>query len=92
MRSKFVEHPVKPFAINLRAQVLIRTNPRKLGLVTAAWIAAIIVRQDLPHRDNVTPRVQHQASLAGARTTTCLDTFGSYVALRGKLCYHYFFA
>jgi hypothetical protein len=33
MRSKFVEHPVKPFAINLRAQVLIRTNPRKLRLV-----------------------------------------------------------
>ena len=32
MRSKFVEHPVKPFAINLWAQVLIRTNPRKLGL------------------------------------------------------------
>ena len=34
MQSKFVEHPVKPFAINLRAQVLIRTNPCKLGLVT----------------------------------------------------------
>ena len=34
MQSKFLEHPVKAFAINLRVQVLIRTNPRKLGLVT----------------------------------------------------------
>ena len=35
MRSKFVEHPIKPFAINLWAQVLIRMNPRKLRLVTS---------------------------------------------------------
>ena len=31
MWSKFTEHPVKAFAINLWAQVLIRTNPRKLS-------------------------------------------------------------
>ena len=33
MRSKFVEHPIKLFAINLQAQVLIRTNPCKLELI-----------------------------------------------------------
>ena len=44
MRSKIVEHPVKPFAINLRAQVLIRTNPRKLGLVTGRIAVGNVVR------------------------------------------------
>jgi len=30
-------------------------------LETAAWTAAIVVRWDLPHLENVTPRIQRQA-------------------------------
>ena len=33
MQSKFTEHPIKAFTINLWAQVLIRMNPHKLRLV-----------------------------------------------------------
>ena len=40
MWSKFTEHPIKAFAINLQAQVLIRTIPCKLRLVTEAKWAA----------------------------------------------------
>ena len=61
MRSKFVEHPVKPFAINLRAQVLIRTNPCKLGLVTNPVNLCLINQKPCALRSLV-PNNRHENS------------------------------
>jgi len=44
--------------------------------------------RDLSHHEDVTPA----RPTPGAKTTTCLDTFKYYVALRGRPCYRYFIA